>query len=227
MSETTTTELRNIDPDDISDVLVKVETSFGFKFGDAELKDVKTFGELCDIITNKVQGDNVNDCTTQQGFYKLCNAIAEIQLIDKELMTPDTNLNQLFPRNNRRQKIEELQSKLGMPLDILDIKGWLSWTIFIGIVGSLIMFFFRWMFALSGLSIFIAIGWTANKFFAKEFKYLTVKQLTEKIIRENYLKSRRNSSTINRNEIAQKVRDFFSSELDLDEQALTRQATFV
>ena len=42
MNEFDTFELSNVDPDDISDVLVKVEKSFGFKFGNTELKDVKT-----------------------------------------------------------------------------------------------------------------------------------------------------------------------------------------
>lgn len=227
MSDTTIIELKNIDPEDISDVLVKVEKSFGFKFGDTELKDVKTFGELCDIITSKVQGNNVNDCTTQQSFYKLRNAIAATQFIDKGSITTDTNLQQLFPRHNRREKIKELQNALDMTVDILDIKAWLGWTIFIGIVGSLIMFFFNLKFALGGMTFFTAFSWTAHKFFAKEFKLATVGQLTEKLTRENYLKSRRNSSTINRNEISKKVKEFFSNELDLEEGALTRQATFV
>jgi hypothetical protein len=227
MSDSTTIELRNIDPEDIADVLAKVENSFGFKFGDTELKDVKTFGELCDIITSKVQGDNVNDCTAQQGLYKLRNAISAIQVIDKGSITTNTNLKLLFPRHNRREKIKELQDELDMTVDILDIKAWLGWTIFIGIAGSLIMFFFNWKFALCGLIFFIAISWTAYKFFAKELKLLTVGQLTEKLTRENYLKSRRNSSTINRNEISQEVKKLFSNELDLEEEALTRQATFV
>ncbi|TWI83021.1 hypothetical protein IQ13_1127 [Lacibacter cauensis] len=227
MTDTTTIELKNIDPGDISDVLVKIEKSFGFKFGDTELKDVKTFGELCDIITSRVQGDNVDDCTNQQGFYKIRNAIATIQATDKNSITPDTNLQQIFPRPNRRKKIKELKNELDMAVDILDIKGWLRWTIFSGVAGSLIMFFFNWKLALSGLTFFIVISWAAYNFFAKEFKLATVGQLTEKLVRENYLKSRRNSSTINRNEIARKVKEFFSKELDLEEEVLTRQATFV
>ncbi len=217
----------NIDPDDISEVLTKVEISFGFKFGDTDLKEVKTFGELCDLITNKVQGNNVNDCTTQQVFYKLRNAIASTLFIDKDKILPDTNLQQLFPINNRKQKIKELQNELDMPVAILDIKAWIGWTIFIGIIGSLIMFFFKWQVALCSLVIFIAVGWIANKFFAKEFVLTTVGQVAEKLARENYLKSRRNSSTINRNEISKKVKDIFSKELDLAEETLTKQATFV
>ena len=227
MNSPTTIELKNIDSEDIDDVLRKVEKSFGFRFGDTELKDVKTFGELCDIISKKVQGDNSNDCTTQQAYYKVRSAIADTLLIDKNIIRPDTDLEQLFPRHNRREKIKELQNKLGLAIDILDIKAWLGWTIFSGIILSLVMFFSKWQFALCGLAFFISVGWTANKFFAKEFKIKTVAQLTEKIARENYLKARRNSATINRNEIAQKVKELFRHDLDLEDNALTREATFV
>jgi acyl carrier protein len=226
MNDTTTIGLKNIDPDDISDVLVKVEKSFGFKFGSTELKDVKTFGELCDIITNKVQGDNVDDCTTQQGFYKLRSAIASTLLIEKYTIKLNTNLHELFPRGSRRQKIRDLQNELDMPIDILDIKAWMGWTIFMGVICSLIMFFFKWQLALICLAIFTAFGWTAYRFFANEFELATVGQLIKKLTRLNYLKSRRNNLTVNRNEIAQKVKDFFKEELGLEEDELTRQSTF-
>lgn len=222
-----TIELKNIDPEDVGDVLLKVEKSFGFKFGETELKDLKTFGELCDIITNKIQGDNANDCTTQQAFYKVRSAIADTLLIDRSSISLDTDLERLFPKKNRREKIKEFQNKLDILLDILDIKAWLGWTIFSGIILSLLMFFFKWQFALCGLAVFISVGWTSNKFFAKEFEIKTVAQLTEKIARENYLKTRRNSATINRNEIAEKVKELFRHELDLEDNVLTRQATFV
>ncbi len=59
MTDFAVVELRNIDPDEISDVLVKVEKSFGIKFGDTELIDVSTFGNLCDIIVKKVGGNDI------------------------------------------------------------------------------------------------------------------------------------------------------------------------
>jgi acyl carrier protein len=226
MNDLPTIELKNIDSEDIDDVLRKVEKSFGFKFGDTELKDVKTFGELCDIITGKVQGDNASDCTSQQGFYKLRSAIAVTQNISKESITPDTNLEHLFPRHDRIKKVKELKKELGMPINIMTIKSWLRWTIFIGIVASLIMFFFEWEFALIGLVTFLTISWISYNFFATEFQLATVGQLTEKITRENYLQSRRNGSTANRNEIAQKVKEIFQHDLDLESSALTKEATF-
>ena len=226
MSSTTTIELKNIGIEDISDVLRKVEKSFGFKFGVTELKDVKTFGELCDIITNKVQGENVNDCTTQQAFYKVRDAMIDTLLIDKNDIAPDTDLQILFLRQNRIQKVKAFKRKLDLRFDILEMKEWLKWIYFAGISISILIFFFKWQYALSGIIFFSLFGWTMNKFFATELKYQTVGQLAEKFARENYLKARRNSATVNRKEVEQKVKELFADYLILEETALTREATF-
>ncbi len=45
--------------------------------------------------------------------------------------------------------------------------------------------------------------------------------------RENYLKSRRNPNTFNKNEIEKVLTDWFSNDLDLDKSKLTRDAKFV
>lgn len=47
-------ELKNIDSEEIEDLLVKVETSFDIKFGDTELIHITTFGQLCDHIADKI-----------------------------------------------------------------------------------------------------------------------------------------------------------------------------
>ncbi|MEX6690875.1 hypothetical protein QTN47_25425 [Danxiaibacter flavus] len=227
MTDLETCNLSNVDPEDISDVLKKVEKSFEIKFGETELKDVKTFGELCDIIANKVQGENSNDCTTQQAFYKLREAIAYTLLIDKNSITPDTDLQMLFPRQYRRRKVKEVKNRLDAQFDILEIKEWLKWTYFVGVIISLLIFFFKWQYALSGLAFFSFSGWTASKFFATEIATQTVGQLAEKISKENYLKARRNRATINRIEIAKKVKELFKTDLCLEDKVLTREATFV
>ncbi|HEY4209188.1 MAG TPA: hypothetical protein VGM31_20325 [Puia sp.] len=89
--------LKNIDPDDVSDVLKKVEKTLEFSFGDNDLESVRTFGELLDIITSKVQGEDADDCTTQLVFYKLRNAIGATLATDKRLIKPGTSLEALFP----------------------------------------------------------------------------------------------------------------------------------
>lgn len=103
-------ELKNIDPDDISDLLIKVENSFNITFSDTELTHISMFGELCDHIANKIQLDHADDCTSQQAFYKLRDAISLILQIDKKTISTNHTLADFLPRKNRRlltQKLEE------------------------------------------------------------------------------------------------------------------------
>lgn len=220
------TKLDNYEDEDIFDVVQKLEKSFGLQFEKDAFYNVQTFGDLCDVFTNNLQGDNSTDCTSQQAFYKVRNAIATTQLIDAKSLTLDTKLQDIFPRDSRRQKIQELQSELDITFKILDIKSWLGWTIFIGIVVSLITFFFKWQFAITGLLFFITVGWTAYKSFAKEFELTTIRQLTEKLTTENYIAVRRRKGTINRQEILKLIIDTFSKDLDIDKAYLTRNDKF-
>lgn len=226
MSDFDTYELCNVDPDDISDVLVKVEKSFGFKFGTTELKDTKTFGELCDIITSKVQGDNSDDCTTQQAFYKLRNAIADTLKIDKSTITPDTDLQKLFPKSIRKQSFKAIDRHLGFNSKVLRPKHSITGTLVILVIASFIGLFIFWQAGLAFLTTSI-IAMTIVTKFGNELDLLTVGQFADKLSREHYLKSRRISTTANKTEVAQKIKDLFIADLGLEEHQLTRKASFV
>jgi hypothetical protein len=220
-----TIELKNIDPEDVGDVLLKVEKSFGFKFGDTELKDVKTFGELCDIITNKVQGDNASDCTTQQAFYKLKAAILATTSFHQDEITLETNLKKLFPRKLRRQQIHSLEKVLGCTTNILRPRHWLPLALVFVFLTSLIGLYFSWQAGAIGIGFSILVMAITFKF-GKEIELTTVGELVEKIAREHYRKVRRNSSTVNRNEVVQKVKELFMTDLELEQESLTRESRF-
>ena len=220
-----TYKLSNIDSDDISDVLLKVEKSFDFRFGNTELKEVKTFGELCDIIVNKTQGNNLNDCTTQQAFYKVRNAIADVSFSDRNKIMPDTYLQQLFPKHERRQKISAVENLLGFKTKILRPKHWITWTLVISLIASFIGLFIFWKLFIVILVI-STVGLKLSEKFGNEFDLQTIGQLSEKITREHYKKVRRNIGTVNRNEVVLKVKELFKHDLGLEESSLTREATF-
>lgn len=220
-------DLSNVDPDDFDPLLVDIEKSFGFSFGKTSLEHVNTFGELCDVIVGKLHERNVNDCTTQQAFYKLREVLAVTLAVDRSNIKPGTDLFTLLPRHQSRQKVMEINSKLGCKVIDLYIKTWLGRVILAGGALSVVTFFFDWRIALSGLGAIIATGMVANRFFATEMEPMTVGQLAEKFSREHYLKARRNPETVNRAEVEQKVRQLFSDKLGLEESVLTREATWL
>jgi acyl carrier protein len=213
-------KLENVDPLDIVDLVIKLETSFHLKFNDEELKNVETFGDFCDVVTNKLEETNTNDCTTQQAFYKIRKALPQ-----KSPLTPSTQLSELFPRKTRRQQVKHFESILGFKTDILAPKGWIIPIFILTFLASLFICYFSLLLGLSGL-IFSGIAINITHKLGKELNVATLGQLAEKLSREHYLDVRRNPSTINQTEITQNIKALFKEYLDLEDDALTRDARF-
>ena len=208
-------ELKNIDSEEIEDWLVKVETSFDITFADSELSHVTTFGELCDHITNKIQLNKVDDCTSQQAFHKLRHAISLTLEVDNNAILPNQQLANLFPRQNRREKIEQIEQNLGFRLNILRLPYWMTAILFILFLVSLVGLCFYWQIGLLGLVVSISGLFFATKI-GNEFDLQTVGQVAQKMTRENYLKSRRNQKTFNKREIEKVLTDWFSEDFNLN-----------
>ncbi len=218
-------KLNNVDPEDIDDVLVKIERSFNIRLDDTSCKEVKTFGKLCDIVVEKVKQTNNDSCTTQQAFYKIRNAINSTISPPKELIRPQTRLSDIFPRDTRLQVIAEIEKEMGFNIDLLQPKQGIVGAFIFILLASLVGLFFQPLIAFAGMFI-AAAGLLLAGRFGKELKVKTLGELAEKVAREHYIKCRRDAATINRNEIAQKIKELFTAELYMEPSVLTRDARF-
>lgn len=217
--------LNDIDAEDISDVLVKIERSFDITFGDADFKEVKTFGELCDVVVAKIKHVQADSCTTQQAFYKLRNAVNARNPAEKYLVKPQTKLSDLFPRDNRIEVVADIEADLGFHMNLLQPKPWIVWIFGLMLVGAIATFWLNTTAATIGLIVSIAGLRLAGRF-GKELKVKTIGDLAEKIAREHYLKCRRDASTVNRAEIVQKVKQLFADNFQIEMSVLTKEAKF-
>jgi len=224
--EPETFELVNIDPDDITFFIPEIEAYFRIHFYEEELLRVSTFGNLCDLIVNKLEEKETNDCTTQQAFYRIRKAIMEGQLYDQHKLSPNTTLEELFPLKQRYQLIEKFESHLGFKVQLLEPgKGW---PLFIGrfaLLVSVVTLFCSILVGFAGIILSMAIIALAimpgNKLAIK-----TVRELAEKIAMENYNQIRRTPSSVNQQAIIIKVKDLFRKQFGLEDYALTRDARF-
>jgi hypothetical protein len=205
--------------------VMKLEKSFGLKFKRDAFYNIKTFGELCDIFENNMTYQHTDDCTKQQAFYQVSNAISMTQKISVDQVKLDSKLTDLFPHKNRRRKAKEFKNYLDTDIKILIYPDWLASAFIIGFLLSLVAFFFDWKIALTGILFFISASKIADHF-SKDFDLQTVRDLTEKLSRENYIDIRRTTGTINRKEIPQIIVDTFSTDLNISKSNLTREARF-
>ena len=220
----TTYRLKDIDSEDLEDLLVKVEKSFAITFIGNELVHIKTFGELCDFIENKIQLENSDDCTSQQAFYKLREAISTTLPLDRKIISPILPLNQILPRQNRRSKVKKLENHLGFKLKILSAPNWVTGILLIAFTISFITVFFNWRIGVLGMVFSICFLWLSRKL-GKELDLKTVGEVAEKMTRENYVKARRNQNTFNSKEIEKILMEWFGEYFELEKSQLTRKAS--
>lgn len=215
--------LDEVDPEDLGDVLNMLDKSFNLSLPTDSFKHAKTFGDICDVFETNIVGQHIDDCTSQQAFYKIRAAIAASQSVDKSYIEADSRVEHLFPRKNRKNDVRRFKQRLGIPLDFLGIKTWQAWVLFLGILFSLIAFFFSWRIALTGLTFFALAGWIAGKL-GKELQVKTVGDLSKLLLTTNYRQARRHPDTINKHEIRRIIKQAFMERLDVDEDSLTNDA---
>ncbi len=219
-------KLKNIDSEDLGDLLKKVETSFDIKFGVAELANISTFGQLCNHISNKIQLEHFNDCTSQQAFYKLRDSISSTLQIDNKSISTDLSLVAILPRHSRRSQIKKWETQLGIKLNILRPQHWVTITLAIIFLTSLLTLSVNWRIGLLGVVLSISGLRLAFKT-GNELDLQTVGQVAEKMMRENYVRSRRNPKTFNKNEIEKVMADLFRNDLFIDMNDLTKDPKYV
>ena len=219
-------QLSNTCIEDIENLIPMVESSFGFKFNLGELEQITTFGEFCDITTSKIHLTDAPDCTPQQAFYKLRQALAPH--IPGLAVTPASRLEDILPssRHKRRIILYSVEVKLGFTLSLIGIYIPSFIIIFCAFFLSFASFIVNWHVGI----ICVSLTCTAMYFnieFGNTLYAKIIREIVEKMTREHYIQSRRNSNTINRAEIFKQTQALFASELYLKTSALTHDAPFV
>ena len=217
--------LNNIDAHEINDVLLKIQHSFDIRFEQMDLEHVKTFSNLCDAVVKKIKLKNSDACSTQHAFYMLRNAINTTVAADKGMIKPQTKLADIFPRDTRLQVIDEIEKELGFKMNLLKPKGSIVFIFSLILGASFIGLFYFPVIGVVGAVLSVAGLVLAGKF-GKEMPVKTLGDLAEKISKEHYRNCRRNASTVNRNEVAQKVKELFVHDLYLEPSVLTRNSKF-
>lgn len=212
-----------IDPEDLEEVLEKIQGSLGIRFEQEELAHVNTYGELSNAIKAKINRDPSLDCSSQQAFYKLREALIRSLEVETKDISPATELKEIFPLNGRRVKVQNLEEHLGFELSLLRPSHFVTSTL-----GALLLVFFFQLFShllygLIGLILTFTGLWVSQKN-GKTLVVKNLKELSKKITREHYLQSRRNPDSYNEHEIDQILEDWFVSDLGVKRSALRKDA---
>lgn len=217
--------LEHVELQDISDAIITIQQSFQISFREDELANVKIFEDLCNLIHEKIKLEDRDDCTSQQAFYKLNRALSHTFNLSKLHLSPETLIDNIIPRKNRIKKVKMLEDILDMRLFLLSPPFSLTCVLIVVFLLSLLAFFIDWTIAVSGITFSILGLRIANKM-GKEIDIKTVGELTDNMVSYNYIKSRRDSNTVNRGELDNVIKSIFIKLFQLSPSALHKEAKF-
>lgn len=186
--------------EDGEEMLEGIAASFNIKFEDREFEGIRRYGAFRDKIMCHLELDDCGDCTSQQAFYRLRESISETLNIEKREILPETKLKDLFPRNDRRARVREVERKLGFSLGLLRSPHFITIALLITFIFSLIWIFANPVYG-SLLLLLTLISFKLSDFLANCLDINSMRELVEKVTIEQYTKVRRNPGTLNRSEI--------------------------
>lgn len=212
-----------IDSEDLTlDIIPAIEKSFGFEFEQADLADVHTYGELCAAVRVKLPGVAATDCTSQQAFYKLRQAMQPHT--GAQLITPATRLLDILPINRvqRQASTAAIEHSLGMKLQLLGMplvaanfgSLLLILSFFISLIGGAMLGAVAVPTGLASIAVAIIIFDLGNRF-GTTLQYTTVREVVLLMSSQYYQQSRRDPSTVNSREITDQLNNLSMRMADL------------
>ncbi len=217
---------------DSVELLVEIETVFGITISIPKAERAATVGELHDAVWELIIHADSNKCITQSIFYRLRRQITVSYKIPPDLpIAPQTSLDALFPRNNRKQQWRKLEEEVGLSFPPLILSG--SQNIFI-LLWLVITFGVGWFFLRSMGSIiliaFFALTIISSRFLAvllprNSIPLSTIGQLTQKVLELNYGKL--NQQGISRKEMELMINSMIADKAGVDLNEVLPEKSFV
>lgn len=203
-------KLTNVGPDDISIILAKIQRSFNVQLDNEGLKDVDSFGSLCDLIVSKIILDKAENCSAQHAFYKIRCIISAVAGVDKDAIKPHTKLHSILSEDDCHQVIVAIENDFDLKLNLLQPKHRLVALFVFSFVSSVVACFYNRPLGLSGIVCSVICLLLVGNF-GKEIHLKTVGELAGKLSREINFKTRRNNYAVNKIQVEQKLKELFTS----------------
>lgn len=157
------------------ELIMAVEEKFGISISDEEAQEVLTVGDMKRLVRAKLDITDSAGCLTQRAFHLIRkNAITEFGL-PRRTLRPDSRLDDVIPRINRRQTWQRFQLALGVaefpelvrPYGVTVILTGLSLSILVAMTWYGALHTARFGSALvAGLVAAAVVGWVSARFTA-------------------------------------------------------------
>jgi hypothetical protein len=215
--------------DDFYDFICTVEMSLGIVFHKQDNVVFRNLGDIIELSLSKLSGKNSQECTSQQAFYKLRQAI-RLTKRQNLFIERATRLSDLFPQKLRRKEIKEIENRLSVSLGVLSINDWVASVLAVFFLLSTALCFANMLYGILTFGLTVAGCWGAGRL-KNELIDMTIEELVRKMVRENYKRCRRDEKTFNAVEVEKIIVEIFAevccADLNITSNMLSRETKFV
>ena len=94
------------------ELIMAVEEEFELVISDEEAGNVRTPGDLTDLVYSKLRKDRSDPCQSQHAFYVVRNVLIKELGVRRDQIKPYTNLCTLIPKDNRKKIFQDVISSI-------------------------------------------------------------------------------------------------------------------
>lgn len=174
--------------------------SFALSFEELGLRNGMTFQELIDNISTKIGRTASNNCTSQIVFYKLRQIMTTDFGIDRDKISRNALMADLFPKKTRKKMFKIITGKLNIELNYFIVSEWILFPCLAMLIYSLYLLFtysyFGILLLLASSLILIVSQKVSRKIPMKTFA-----EFIDRITTDNLVKLQREEGTINPKEV--------------------------
>lgn len=184
---------------DSVEILMKVEKTFDINIPDQETEKIITVNDFHNVIWRHLEGRFSEKCKSQNLFYRLRQSFIDTFNITKQDLTLDGSLNDIFPKENRRQAYFSFANANNIKLpDLMLTKPWAVFlyafgfaTILGGLVLSIILVNFfdydKWTFLIPivgiALTYFVSLMLNSKRIIIEP---ATIREFVQNVLSTNY-----------------------------------------
>lgn len=94
------------------EIVMAVEEGFDIRIENAEAEQIRTPGDLINLVANKVGCAHTAACLSQRAFNRVRKVLADRCDVERKLITPGTDLRNVLPPEHRNVLLGHLRSDL-------------------------------------------------------------------------------------------------------------------
>jgi len=122
---------------DSVELLVEVEQTFGIEIPDLEAEKIVTVGDFYEAVWTRIKEKETDKCNGAILFYQLRTILQKKYQVERLKITPNTFLEEIIPKKQRRKEWEDIQQDIGLNLPKLKLNKTLSlFIIIVGLAGT-------------------------------------------------------------------------------------------